>query len=34
VLVVLLLFLSLMAFGAAVFVPKWLESRRTGEPLD
>ena len=34
VLVVLLLFLSLVAFGAAVFVPKWLESRRTGEPLD
>jgi hypothetical protein len=34
VLVVLLLFLSLVAFSAAVFVPKWLESRRTGRPLD
>ena len=34
VLVVLLLLLSLVAFGAAVLVPKWLESRRTGEPMD
>jgi hypothetical protein len=34
VLVVLLLFLSLVIFGAAVFVPKWLESQRTGRSLD
>lgn len=34
VLVVLLLFLSLLAFGAAYFVPKWLESRRNGNTLD
>ena len=29
-----LLLASLLAFGAAVYVPKWLESRRTGEPMD
>jgi hypothetical protein len=34
VLVVLLLLLSLLAAGAAVLLPKWLESRRTGRPLD
>ena len=34
VLVVLLLLLSLLAAGAAVLVPKLLERRRTGRPLD
>ncbi len=34
VLVVLLLFLSLVIFGGAVLVPKWLESQRTGRSLD
>jgi hypothetical protein len=32
--IVLLLLISLLAFGAAIYVPKWLESRRTGEPMD
>jgi hypothetical protein len=34
VIIVLLLLISLLAFGAAIYVPKWLESRRTGEPMD
>jgi len=33
VLVVLLVLLSLLAFGAAILVPKWLESRGTGRPF-
>ncbi len=30
ILIVSLLLIALLAFGAAVFVPKWIESRRTG----
>jgi hypothetical protein len=31
VLLVVVLFVVLLAFGAAAMVPRWLESRRTGE---
>jgi large repetitive protein len=34
VLVVGLLLLSLLAFGAAVFLPKWLERQRAGDSID
>ncbi len=33
-LVVGLLLLSLLAFGGAIYVPRWLESRRGGGPID
>ena len=33
-LVVGLLLLSILAFGGAVYLPKWLEARRAGSPLD
>jgi hypothetical protein len=29
-----LLLLSLLAFGGAIYVPRWLESRRGGGPID
>ena len=31
---VLILLAALVAFGAAVYVPKWLQQQRTGEPSD
>jgi hypothetical protein len=34
ILVVAVLFLFLLAFGLSVFVPRWLRSQRTGEPMD
>jgi hypothetical protein len=29
-----LLLISLLAFGAAIFVPKWLERQRSGGSID
>lgn len=34
VLLVIVLFMLLLGFGAAVYVPKWLKSQQTGTPMD
>ena len=34
VLLVIVLFVLLLAFGAAVYVPKWLKAQQTGTPMD